>query len=85
DGGGVRGLAELLTLKRLMHRITLQIKGQKLPRPCDYFDVICSTSTGGLIAIVLGRLEITIGECIKAYVELSKEIFPEDAIGQTGW
>jgi hypothetical protein len=34
---------------------------------------------------MLGRLEMTVDECIMAYVELSKEIFPEDSIGQTGW
>jgi len=27
-------------------------------RPCEVFDLICGTSTGGLIAIMLGRLEM---------------------------
>ena len=45
DGGGVRGLSELLILKRLMHRIHPQTK--PLPKPCEYFDAISGTSTGG--------------------------------------
>ncbi|KAH7131160.1 pfs protein [Dactylonectria macrodidyma] len=45
------------------------------PKPCDYFDMIGGTSTGGLIAIMLGRLRMTIDECITAYTSLSDKVF----------
>ena len=45
------------------------------PKPCDYFDMIGGTSTGGLIAIMLGRLQMTIDECIDAYTSLSDKVF----------
>jgi patatin-like phospholipase/acyl hydrolase len=45
------------------------------PKPCDYFDLIGGTSTGGLIAIMLGRLKMTIEECIIAYLQISREVF----------
>jgi patatin-like phospholipase/acyl hydrolase len=56
DGGGVRGLTTLLILKRLMYLIRPNEDDYKLPKPCDHFDMIAGTSTGGLIAIMLGRL-----------------------------
>lgn len=63
DGGGVRGLASLHILKELMAQVRRQLQlehrlGPRVPdlRPCDYFDLICGTSTGGLIALMLGRL-----------------------------
>jgi hypothetical protein len=65
DGGGVRGLSSLLIVRRLMHEVQriMITEGNttddgKLPRPCEYFDLICGTSTGGLIAIMLGRLRM---------------------------
>ncbi|KAH0566004.1 hypothetical protein GP486_000595 [Trichoglossum hirsutum] len=45
------------------------------PRPCDYFDMIGGTSTGGLIALMLGRLRMGVDECISAYIDLSPKIF----------
>lgn len=65
DGGGVRGLSSLLIIQKLMHevqRITVE-SGQATandtpPLPCEVFDLICGTSTGGLIAIMLGRLRM---------------------------
>ena len=58
DGGGVRGLSSLLILQKLMSEIQ-RLKGDSQPPlPCQYFDLICGTSTGGLIAIMLGRLRM---------------------------
>jgi hypothetical protein len=58
DGGGVRGLSSLLILQRLMQEVQ-RLKGDSQPPlPCEYFDLICGTSTGGLIAIMLGRLRM---------------------------
>jgi len=64
DGGGVRGISSLYILKELMAQITRQNRvdhpgsPELYPRPCDYFDLICGTSTGGLIALMLGRLRM---------------------------
>ncbi len=52
DGGGVRGLSSLLILENLMHRIS----PEKEIRPCEVFHIIGGTSTGGIIALMLGRL-----------------------------
>ena len=35
--------------------------------PCHYFDYVSGTSTGGLIAILLGRLRRSVDEAIKEY------------------
>ncbi|KAI4183577.1 MAG: hypothetical protein LQ346_006290 [Caloplaca aetnensis] len=44
-------------------------------RPCHYFDYIGGSSTGGLTAIMLGRLRMTVDECLKAYKDLSATVF----------
>ncbi|KAL8996607.1 MAG: hypothetical protein Q9188_006530 [Gyalolechia gomerana] len=71
DGGGVRGLSSLIVLKQLMETVD----PDSPPKPCDYFDMIGGTSTGGLIAIMLGRLKLSIDECIDAYLSLSDRVF----------
>ncbi|KAK4039462.1 acyl transferase/acyl hydrolase/lysophospholipase [Parachaetomium inaequale] len=71
DGGGVRGLSSLMILQRLM----MTVNPESPPKPCDYFDMIGGTSTGGLIAIMLGRLQMTVEECIRAYTSLSDKVF----------
>ncbi|KAI0108254.1 FabD/lysophospholipase-like protein [Daldinia grandis] len=75
DGGGIRGISSILILQEVMENIR-QIEGlQEAPRPCEYFDFIGGTSTGGIIAIMLGRLGMTIEDCIAAYRRLAKKAF----------
>ena len=45
DGGGVRGLSSLIILEQLMETIDVDSP----PKPCDYFDMIGGTSTGGWV------------------------------------
>ena len=64
DGGGVRGISSLYILKELMRQLAREYQEDNpnapelTPRPCEYFDLICGTSTGGLIALMLGRLRM---------------------------
>lgn len=59
DGGGIRGASELAILDEIMGRLKHDLSLRETPRPCDYFNLMGGTSTGGLIAIMLGRLRMT--------------------------
>ncbi|TRX89188.1 hypothetical protein FHL15_009886 [Xylaria flabelliformis] len=75
DGGGIRGKSSLLILENIMETIR-QAKGlESVPRPCEYFDLIGGTSTGGIIAIMLGRLGMTVDQCIQAYDRVAQTAF----------
>ena len=60
DGGGVRGLSSLLILRDIMEEVQKVEDKTEMSKPCEYFDLICGTSTGGLIAIMLGLLGMVI-------------------------
>ncbi|KAF8149284.1 FabD/lysophospholipase-like protein [Mycena galopus ATCC 62051] len=77
DGGGIRGLSMLVILGDLMYKLKVAEGLPDIPRPCDYFDLIGGTSTGGLIALMLGRLRMSVEEAKKAYSVLSKEVFSD--------
>ncbi|CAO2648169.1 Nn.00g090910.m01.CDS01 [Neocucurbitaria sp. VM-36] len=78
DGGGVRGLASLHLLRAVMTKVNPNRK------PCEVFDMIGGTSTGGLIAIMLGRLKMTIDECIEKYQQFMTTVFKSSWKGKTG-
>ena len=48
--------------------------------PCHYFDYIGGTSTGGLIAIMLGRLRLPVDEAIEQYKRLSSDVYAKPSV-----
>ncbi|KAI9674021.1 MAG: hypothetical protein M1829_003864 [Trizodia sp. TS-e1964] len=87
DGGGVRGLSSLLVLKALMAKVNAERRKDNQPavKPCELFDLIGGTSTGGIIAIMLGRLEMDVDDCIKAYTRMFEAIFSKKNLPITIW
>ncbi|OCK81256.1 FabD/lysophospholipase-like protein, partial [Lepidopterella palustris CBS 459.81] len=79
DGGGARGLSTLYILKFIMQGLE-DAEEPCVPRPlrpCNYFDLIAGTSSGGLIAIMLGVFQMTIQQCIEKWEKLAPDIFPK--------
>jgi hypothetical protein len=81
DGGGIKGLYSAKVLEHLEDKYKCSTS--------DYFDMICGTSTGGLIALALA-LNIPAGDISKLYEEQGKKIFPKRTklggiIRQTLW
>ncbi|KAH7136844.1 hypothetical protein B0J13DRAFT_506566 [Dactylonectria estremocensis] len=75
DGGGVRGISSLMILQEIMEKLRLVNGLEQIPRPCDHFDLIGGTSTGGIIAIMLGRLGMTVEQCLQAYTKMAQMAF----------
>jgi hypothetical protein len=61
--GGIRGCSSLAILKCLME----SIRPDDPPKPCEVFDMIGGLSDNALLAFMLGRLEMSVNECIKNY------------------
>ncbi|KAF8853857.1 subtilisin-like protein, partial [Acephala macrosclerotiorum] len=68
DTGGVKCLSSLIILEELMKGVS---KSEPIDKPCKHFDLICGTQWGGILAIMLGRLQMSIEECIAWLSQLS--------------
>jgi len=68
DGGGIKGLYSATILKEFEEKFNCQIS--------DYFDMICGTSTGGLIALALA-LKIPAKDICDFYELEGPKIFPQ--------
>ena len=72
DGGGIRGIIPAKILALLEEELGRRDMSTNI---CDYFDMICGTSTGGIIAIGLG-LSMSASDILKLYVDNAGIIFP---------
>ncbi len=68
DGGGIKGLYSSTILEHLEKKYKGNIS--------DYFDMLCGTSTGGLIALALS-LKIPTKEISDIYLKNGNKIFPK--------
>lgn len=78
DGGGIKGVYTAAMLRELEHALARQPGS---PRLHQYFDLICGTSTGALIALALaaGR---TCDEILTEYLACGPEIFHDLRVWQ---
>lgn len=81
----MKGISSMIILNKIMDRIreveneenTLNDRDQNPAEraPVDYFDLAAGTSTGGLIALMLFRLNMKCSEVIATYDNLAKQVF----------
>lgn len=71
DGGGMKGLATVQILKEIEKGTGKRIH--------EMFDLICGTSTGGMLAVALGIKQMTLIQCEEIYKHLGKLVFAETA------
>lgn len=79
----MRGYSMLIIIQELMHRTYVETEGKaprrdQIPKPADHFDLIIGTGTGGLIAIMLGRLRLDLETCKEVYVQMTQKVFESD-------
>ena len=55
DGGGDKCLSAVQILYELFRKLQESGSTQGQPKPCDYFDLICGSEWGAIIALMLGR------------------------------
>ncbi|KAH8925946.1 hypothetical protein BT69DRAFT_1185417, partial [Atractiella rhizophila] len=80
DNGSICTFPTLYMLQVIMLQIgdLLGVPEVEEVRPCDVFDLIYGTSTGGWIALMLGRLGMTVQECIRAWEQIVQQVFSEE-------
>ncbi|KAF8606254.1 FabD/lysophospholipase-like protein, partial [Ceratobasidium sp. AG-I] len=77
-------MSSLVILDALMGKIQKAGNLAQPPKPLDYFDMMAGTGTGGIEAVLLGRLGKSIDEAKVCYNKLASEVFSDKKILSSG-
>ncbi|PVF91230.1 hypothetical protein CPB86DRAFT_389523 [Serendipita vermifera] len=75
--GGVNPLSALYIIDEMLQRLKFDIGSEDDIRACDWFDLIIGSGHGGLIALLIGRLQMNTIQAIKAYNSLAAVLATE--------
>ncbi|KAH8822492.1 hypothetical protein DL96DRAFT_1684203 [Flagelloscypha sp. PMI_526] len=75
DGGGLRAISQALIVRDMLHRLEDDHQLSHPAKACDYFDMICGSGLGGLLAIMCGILRMTGDQLVEEFVSLCKVVF----------
>ncbi|KAH8823070.1 acyl transferase/acyl hydrolase/lysophospholipase [Flagelloscypha sp. PMI_526] len=75
DSGGIRGLSELDLLSDIMLRLQVKEGLTELAKPCERFDLIGGSGTGGLLALLLGPLQLSVPKAKEVYLKIIQAAF----------
>ncbi|KAH8833147.1 hypothetical protein DL96DRAFT_710244 [Flagelloscypha sp. PMI_526] len=85
DGSGLRALSQAKILRETLDRIAYDNDvadsnpSRLTPRVADYFDVVCGSGFGGLLAIMTGILGLTGKELVDEFTALALSVLSGDA------
>lgn len=81
DDGGIRGFSQLEIMSNIMHRLDWSDESEESDEhklPCECFDMIGGCGTGGLIAILLGKLRMSMEEASDTFCTIVEQAYVPD-------
>ncbi|KLO03829.1 hypothetical protein SCHPADRAFT_948275 [Schizopora paradoxa] len=82
DGGGVHAIAAAVVLKAIMDRLEAELYVPQADRLHEHFDMLAGTGTGGLLAVLLGRLRVSLD--VEEITDIYKNIFQDASVSRRG-
>ncbi|PVF91616.1 FabD/lysophospholipase-like protein [Serendipita vermifera] len=83
DGSGLRSISQLEVFRNVMHRIqcdTYPEEPDRIILPCEYFDLMGGSDTGGLIALLFVKCRMSVDEVLEAFYEICDKVYMDTCI-----